>query len=231
MAPDWRDLIVAFDNEVAALLSAIDELTEADFGRGTNCPPWDLRELVVHIAFSACISADPRSARPAGDVVITAADYYRRAERNTDEYRARNVDQTRIAAARFPTPAEAVRRLRDGWATSKVGLESADPTSMVGGARPGTALSLFDYTVTRLIALVAHGIDVALSLDVEPWSSPAALAHVVPALRDLLGDEDAYRRLAARDLDFVIVATGRRALTDDETVRLGPLAARFPLLS
>jgi uncharacterized protein (TIGR03083 family) len=232
MPGDWRALIAAFDVEVAALLEAIDELADDDFARPTNCPPWDLRELVVHIAFSACVSADPRSARPPGDVVTTAADYYRRAERETDEYRTRNVDQTRLAAARFAMPAAAIARLRDGWETSKLGLEAADPAGHVGGARPGTRMSVFEYTVTRLIALVAHGFDVAITLDLEPWTSPAALAEVMPALRELLGDEHAYDTLALDDLDFVMVATGRRRLTGEESARLGPdVADRIPLLS
>lgn len=232
MPEDWRGLIAAFDIEVAALLDTIEALADHDFARPTNCPPWDLRELIVHIAFSACVSADPRSARPPGDVVVTAADYYRRGERDTDEYRTRNVDQTRLAAARFATPAAAIARLRDGWGSSKLGLEAADPTTKVGGARPETGMSLFDYTTTRLIALVAHAIDVAISLNVEPWTSQAALACITPALRELLSDEHAYATLGVDNLDFVKVATGRRRLTGDEVERLGRDAAeRFPLLS
>src|SRR5688500_6648530 len=109
MPDDWRGLIAAFDGEVAALLGALAELDDHDFARPTNCPPWDVRELIVHIAFSACVSADPRWARPAaGDVVVTAAGYYRRAERDSDEYRSRNVDRTLVAATRLATPAAAI---------------------------------------------------------------------------------------------------------------------------
>ena len=232
MPQDWRGLIAAFDGEVTALLGAVDLLADHDFTRPTNCPPWDLRELIVHIAFSACVSADPRSARPPGDVLVTAADYYRRGERDTDEYRTRNVDQTLLAAARFATPAAAIARLRDGWETSKLGLEAADPATKVGGARPETGMSLFDYTTTRLIALVAHSVDVAISLNVVPWTSSDAIACIAPALRELLGDEQAYGRLGVDSLDFVKVATGRRRLTAEEVARLGQDAAeRFPLLS
>lgn len=232
MPKDWPDLIVAFDLEVAALLAVLDDLPDDDFAQPTNCPPWDLRELVVHIAFSACASADPRTAKPAGHVAITAAEYYRRPERDTDDYRKRNVDQTRSAAARFPAPVDAVTRLRDAWSTSKRSLETADPSTMVGSPRPATAMSLYDYTVTRLIALVAHAIDVAITLRVEPWTSPAALAAVVPALRELLGDDEACARLGVDDLNFVTLATGRRSLAADEAERLGgERAGRFPLLS
>jgi hypothetical protein len=76
------------------LSAVLHTLDPPQFDRPTNCLPWNLRELVVHTAASVGIrdpfpSADPQS------VPFSAADYYRRPERNTSEYRQANVDRTR----------------------------------------------------------------------------------------------------------------------------------------
>ena len=87
-----------------------------------------------------------------------------------------------------------------------------------------------DWAATRVIAVAAHGLDVAITLGWEPWTTEAALAVVRPVFVDLLGAEPT----AALEWDngtFLAVATGRRALTEAERVLLGSRRERFPLLS
>jgi hypothetical protein len=65
---------------------------------------------VVHIAMSIGVDDGPPAAAPGG-ALSTAADYYRRPERDTRQYRQRNVDRTReVAAAVLKTTSAAVVR-------------------------------------------------------------------------------------------------------------------------
>jgi hypothetical protein len=68
---------------------------------GTNCPPWDLGELVVHMADSIRLTRRFVDAE-ARAVVTSAADYYRRVERDTEEYRRKNVDRAQELVGRVP---------------------------------------------------------------------------------------------------------------------------------
>ena len=89
MAPvKSRPAVEAFDAECAALLGIVETLTPEDFERPTNCPPWTLHELVVHLASSLRM---PDLAIPVALGTLprgTAADYYRRPERDTVECRS-----------------------------------------------------------------------------------------------------------------------------------------------
>jgi hypothetical protein len=233
------EIVAAFDDELAALIARLDALPERAYDQLTNCPPWDLRELVVHIAFSACTLADPLP-RPAPDAVaISAADYYRRAERVDDGYRSDNVDRTRRVARRFPTGREACQAVATAWAATAPMLERLDAEAHLAGPEnvrtsagvaSSTAIAVDDFLVTRLVALTAHAVDVAITLGERPWTMPSAADAVVPTLTDLL-DGDPRRELGWTATDLLIVGTGRRALSDAERAALGPTADRFPLLS
>jgi hypothetical protein len=100
-----RPAIEAFEAECAALLGIIEGLPPADFGRVTNCRPWTLHELLVHIADSLRMPDPAVPVAPATLARGDAADYYRRPGRGTVAYRSGNVDQTR-RSARTVQPAE-----------------------------------------------------------------------------------------------------------------------------
>ena len=109
-----RSTIEPFDAECSALSRALELLTAEDFVRPTNCPPWTLHELVVHVADSLAMP-DAGSPPPAeGWPVRSAADYYCRPERHTDEYRGSNVARTRRRAATV-APETTAALLRTAW--------------------------------------------------------------------------------------------------------------------
>src|SRR2546427_6712885 len=97
----------AFHAECGAFSDAIGGLDEDDFVRPTNCPPWDLKELIVHTAGSFSVPRrfpDPRHGEPLKD----AAEYYRRPERDEPGYRQSNVERARSQASRLATGHDAV---------------------------------------------------------------------------------------------------------------------------
>ncbi len=240
MPDDWAVLTAAFDRECNALLDVLRAIDDSDFGRVTNCPPWTLRELVVHIAYSAC--ATPARLPPPADSAarVTAADYYRRAERATEGYRTGNVERTQQVARRYPSGHDATDAISAAWAQTRLRLEALDPaTTMAGRAnviRGDTVLAqtemlVTDFFITRVIALAAHAADVAITLEREPWTTEEALIVVTPTLAELFGEPDPRTVLGCGRLSFLLVATGRRPLTANERDRLGERSKQFPLLA
>lgn len=53
------DALTALARETQALSAVLHELEPADLARATNCPPWDLQELVVHIGASIWVGDAP----------------------------------------------------------------------------------------------------------------------------------------------------------------------------
>lgn len=224
---DWcmDPVLEAFGAEGLALHTVVLGLSAADLDRPTNCPPWNLAELIVHIAGSVRVG-EFRTA-PAGDRPREAADYYRRPERDTAEYRDANVRETQVAAAQLTGGVADL--LAESLGDATAALAGDDLDRVVEVARVGP-MRLGDWLVTRVISLAAHGLDVALSLDRPPWTTPPAHAVMAPVFRSLLG-RDWPAGPGWTDARVLAVATGRAGLTDGERDLLGPAAARLPLLS
>jgi uncharacterized protein (TIGR03083 family) len=221
------DLLVAFRDEAEALDGIVAGLSEDDFSRPTNCPPWNVKELLTHIAIvvppAGALHDAPNSKPPDID---EAADYYRNPDRRTAGYHPRIAADTQAAAANLEDGAAAARLLTTRWRLALEEWTTSDPDRVVE-TRQGTIL-LTDYAVTRLVSHAAHGLDLALSLGREPWTTPAALAVMRPVYVSLLGGPppDEWS-----DQYFFACATGRRALTQADRAVAGPVADRFPLLS
>lgn len=208
-----------FEAECAALLGIIKGLPPADFGRVTNCRPWTLHELLVHIADSLRMPDPAVPVAPATLARGDAADYYRRPERGTVAYRSGNVDQTR-RSARTVQPAEVATLFTEAWKQTSRICAAHDPDRRMEAVDA--------YLLTRLMSVAAHGIDVAITLSKPAWTTPRTLRALRPVLADLLGQAPPE---AWTDQDLLEIGTGRRPLTPADHDGLGPLAARFPLLS
>jgi uncharacterized protein (TIGR03083 family) len=229
MERDWGQL-TALRAESRALSAVLRQVDPGDFGRPTNCPPWNLNELVVHIAMSIHLGDDDEfaTATPLSEVV-TAADYYRRPERDTPDYRQSNVDRTREAATDVLARTTAAHWFDEVSRDTVLRLSRLDQGRLVQIPSCGP-MKLADWVSTGVMSVAAHGLDVALTLGLEPWSTRTALDITCPVLIALLGAE-LPAQLGWDDRTLLAVGTGRRALTSPERVVLGPLQNRFPLLS
>ncbi len=225
ITPGTDRVLEAFDAEGRALLDVVRDLTAADLARPTNCPPWNLTELLVHIAGS--IRAGAFASAEGAAEAHEPADYYRRPERDTAEYRDRNVQVAQQAAR------EVVQRttVHDGLAGALRDTTSAlagdDLDRIVELDRVGP-MRLGGWLATRVVALAAHGLDVAITLELKPWTTPPAQVVMRPIFLSLLGRA---APVGWSDQRLLEAATGRSPLTDRERVDLGPDADRFPLLS
>lgn len=222
-------VVDALGAECDAFASAIARVGSADWQRVTNCPPWSVKELAAHVYGSTMV--DPARLRTPvdGEPVVEAADYYRRDERDTVEYRQSNVDVWQRFAARFTSGAEIVEACRRDWPPMIDRLRHEDPSRLVGMSW-GVSMTLDAYLVSRVIGVAAHGVDVAITLDRPRWTTAAALSVVRPALVSLIGVEPPAA-LGWSDQDLLETGTGRRPLTEPERSGLGAPAERFPLLS
>jgi hypothetical protein len=200
-------------------------LEESEFARPTNCPPWTLKDLVVHIDGTIRL---PASWQPGTGPRRTAADYYRRPERSTAAYREYNVERTQRASARYESGIEVVGQLERTQTNVVTRLESEDLRRVIDTAN--VSMTVGDYVATRVLAVAAHGLDVAITLDRAPVLSPSTLAVCTPILTDLLGAPipDA---LDWTSMEFFARATGRASLDAHELALLGASASQFPLVS
>ena len=223
------EVIDALGAECSAFCSAVRELDADDWSRTTNCPPWNVKELAAHVYGSTMV--DPSRLLPPvdGARVVEAADYYRRAVRDTAEYRRDNVEHWQRFASRFATPEDVVDACARDWPPMIERLRSEDPQRLVGMAW-GVSMTLDDYLISRVIGVAAHGVDVAMTLGRPTWTTAEALRVVRPALVSLLGQEPPAD-LAWSDQDLLETGTGRRPLTEPERAILADAASRFPLLS
>jgi uncharacterized protein (TIGR03083 family) len=225
-----RGPLTALHDESRALSAVLRQVDPGDFDRRTNCPPWNLNELVVHIAMSIHLADDDElpAATPLSGV-MTAADYYRRPERDTSDYRQSNVDRTREAATDVLARTTAAHWFDEVSRDTILRLSRLDHGRAVQIPSCGP-MKLADWVSTRVMSVAAHGLDVALTLGLEPWSTPTALDITCPLLIALLGTEPPAQ-LGWDDRTLLAAGTDRRTLTSPERVVLGPLQNRFPLLS
>lgn len=222
-------VVDALAEECTALTAVLQSLGESDYERPTNCPPWNLKQLVAHVLGSTCIDVEKLPRPSAGSPVVRSADYYRRAERSEEAYRSGNVDRWLAVAARFSSGREVTETFAGLWPKTIAQTRVCDPGLLVAMSW-GPAMSLEDYLITRVIGLAAHGVDVAITLGRDAWTTAAALEVSRPTLVDLLGAEPPSE-LRWTDQDLLEVGTGRRVANEAEVALLGDLAGRFPLLS
>lgn len=213
----------SFDAECEALSQVLDKVKLEDWKLPTNCPPWNLHELVVHIMFSIGVSR-LEVTEPEGPT-SSAADYFRRPERDTSEYKGENVDRTQSVAAGVEL-GTAARGFKHAWKTASNTFSAHDPEQRIGLF--GRQYTLDSFLLTRLMAVATHGVDVALSLSLPAWTTPIALRALRPVLVDLLTSEPPS---IWSEQDFLEFGSGRRSLRYVDRGALGDLAERFPLLS
>ena len=96
--------------------------------------------------------------------------------------------------------------MRAGEAISDL-LEAGDCERVVAHPTVG-AISLNDFIVTRVISVAVHGIDVALTIGAEPFTTAGALDVTCGVLEELLGSRAADVAWTREEL--ALWATGRR---------------------
>jgi hypothetical protein len=194
--------------EAAAPLAAAPALEER-FDGPSALAEFSVRGLAGHL-LRALTSVDGYLDRPAPDSpgeVVSAAEYYAsvlggETDINTDFHRS--IRQRGLEAA--PESADAFPAAWAGMAARLRARLTAEPAGRVVQVFGDLVLTLDDYLVTRLIELVVHVDDLAVSLDVQPPPLPAAatglvIGTLVEVARIRHGDTAVVRALARRERD------------------------------
>lgn len=216
----------ALVEELDALNTALTSVPEHQFDRVTNCPPWTIKELIAHVE----ATTRPPDRWPAGKgEARPVAEYYRRDERATTEYHDANVRRAQVQAEAFADGRALLTRLAETSELIRSRLLSDDRHFVVEVPRVGP-MRLADYLATRVIGVAAHGLDLAITLQRPPWTTPEALVVCRTVLLDLLG-QDLPVGLKWTDADLLAYSTGRAKPGSEDTQRLGVLGSRLPLIS
>jgi uncharacterized protein (TIGR03083 family) len=152
---------------------------------------------------------EPEDPRPAGGEVISAAEYYAAVLEPAPDVRSefqRSIRQ-RAEEAAPPSPEEFPALWSETATRLRATLAAERPDRLVK-VYGDLVLTLDEYLVTRLIELVVHADDLAVSLGAElPPLPPAALGLVVGTLIEVArirhGDLAVLRALSRRERDTV----------------------------
>lgn len=192
----------------------------------TRCPPWTVRELVVHMLAMVEYMGETAGRAPVADA--PAKDRVKWWDYDIEEDQEATREWVEKASTDYPAGP-----LTDLWSVAvdecvtAVTRALADRDPVV---RPGDyPILLTDYVATRVLEVTIHSMDVRDAFGLEPDPSPGGLEVTLGILATRLGADP--RTLGFDATDFIVLSTGRRSPTDDDRAKLGDGAAKLPLLA
>ena len=217
------DALAAEGSKTSAFLRGLDV---PEWKAPTRCPPWDVREIVVHMTMMMEGVGDTATSPPL--VVEPVKDRVSWWDYDIEEDQAETLRWVGEAGSRLPEGS-----LYERWQSSIGRAVPAVIASLENGDRvvqPGyMPILMSEYVATRVLEITIHSMDVRDAFGLGPDPSPEGLAITVGILKDRLGSDP--RALGFDDADFTLLATGRRAPTAEDRKRLGSHAAKLPLLA
>lgn len=213
-------MIDAFRDEAERLSEAMRRESETAFGRPSTCPPWNVAELLNHVRIAvgrltAVLTSPEPEPGSRGAALVDAVGYYRPDHRFSPATNADRVGTAQRHAAGLATATEAVRYFEQDWRRAWA-LTLAAPPDRVVRTRHGDQMLLIEFLRTRVVELAVHGLDLAASLDRDPWMT----AQAASLIEDLIlpaGTANAVRAETGWDrITLIAKVTRRRPLTDAE---------------
>lgn len=217
------DALAAEGAKITALLRSLD--TDA-WSAPTRCPPWTVRELVVHMLSMVEHMGDTAGRAPVADAPVkdrvTWWDY------DIEEDQEATREWVEKASTDYP-----VGPLTDLWSVAVDECVAAVNAALADGnrvVRPGDyPILLADYVATRVLEITIHSMDVRDAFGLEPDPSPEGLEVTLGILASRLGADPLALGFDASD--FILLSTGRRPITDQDRSQLGDHATKLPLLA
>ncbi|MFJ8752919.1 maleylpyruvate isomerase N-terminal domain-containing protein [Streptomyces sp. NPDC102441] len=213
-----------FSRSWTALRTAVAELQDEDFSRPSGCAGWLVRDLVCHLVIDAqdvlITLATPAATEPTRDAV-TYWEVTGVPPGGDDPLDALTV---RLAAA-YEEPWLLKFHLDDVGSAAGRAAGLAAP-----GLRVGTrdeVMTVEDYLTTYVMEWTLHHLDLVAYLPDAREVPEEGLARSRQLLEEIAGT--AFPA-SLSDKDALLVGTGRRLPTDEETAGLGRLAARLPFV-
>ncbi|RKN45950.1 maleylpyruvate isomerase N-terminal domain-containing protein [Streptomyces hoynatensis] len=211
-----------FSRSWTALRAAVGALSGEDWERPSGCRGWLVRDLVCHLIIDAqdvlITLVTPVEAEPTADAVT----YWKVVEPPTGE------DPLDALIPRLAAAYGDMELLRfhfdDVGSAAGRAAELADPHARVGTQE--MVLTAGDYLRAYVLEWTLHHLDLIAHLPAAAEPPAETLAAARAALEEIAG---APIPAAIADRDALLIGTGRRAPTGEETAALGAFAARLPL--
>ncbi|NEC53579.1 maleylpyruvate isomerase family protein [Actinospica acidiphila] len=212
-----------FSRGWSALLLAVAEVGDEDFGRPSGCRGWLVRDLVCHLVIDAqdvlITLVTPADTGPTAD----ATTYWDLVEPPTGDDPL-DALIPRLAAA-YGDPALLRFHLDDVGSAAGRAARLADPAALV--STRDKVLTAGDYLTAYVLEWTLHHLDLVAHLPSAPRPPARTLAAARTALERIAG---APFPADLSDTEALLVGTGRRTPTAGESAALGGLAARLPLV-
>jgi uncharacterized protein (TIGR03083 family) len=201
-------------------------LSDADFGRPTRCAGMTVGGLLVHLLSDAeralVAFATPSEREPDRDFVSYWRDFPAGESRDVSFFGA-------VASAYRSPSTELVGHWVEvsGAAARAAGLALGEKGRKV--ETQGHVLRAVDLVATLVLEATVHHLDLTLELPEAPEPDPEGLQVTARTLDGLFGPE-AWDVIQWDTTTYVLKATGRLPLTEDDLELLGDFASRLPLL-
>jgi uncharacterized protein (TIGR03083 family) len=201
-------------------------LSDADFARPTRCEGMPVGPLLVHLLYDAqralVAFASPAVAAPDRDFVTYWQDFPPAPDEANDQF-------VRAVAAAYRKPGVLVQHWRE---LSEAAVRAATNSLVDKGSRvetQGHVLRATDFVATLVLEATVHHLDLIFDLPGAPEPDPEGLQVTARTLDGLFGP-DAWDVISWDTTTYVLKATGREPLDQDDLDMLGPHADRLPLL-
>lgn len=207
----------------------VHNLSDADFDRPTRCPGMPVGPLLVHLLYDAqralIAFASPTTAAPDRDFVTYWQDFPPRAEGEPEP----DTRFVRTVASAYRKPAVLVQHWRElsAAAVRAAAVGVTDKHRRI--ETQGHVLRATDFVATLVLEATVHQLDLTLDLPDAPEPDPEGLRVTARTLDGLFGPE-AWDVIGWDTTTYVLKATGRLPLDEDDLDMLGPYADRLPLL-
>lgn len=201
-------------------------LSDADFARPTRCPGMAVGPLLVHLLYDAeralAAFATPSEAEPDRDFVTYWQDY--------PPGDGGDTSFVQVVASAYRKPSvDLVKHWRE---LSEAAARAAAVGLVDKGKRietQGHVLAAKDFVATLIVEATVHHLDLIVDLPDAPEPDPEALQVTARTLDGLFGPE-AWDVIGWDTTTYVLKATGRLPLDENDLEMLGESASRLPLL-
>lgn len=212
----------------AGVTAVVGPLSDDDLQRPTRCRCWVIADLLFHLLCDAQRALVALASPADGPPDVDAVSYWHGfsgSDRDHDAA-ARHGWWARRSAAAFDCPSGIVRIWSDTAPAVIRAATASDPTALVG--TQGHVLTVTDLVATLVTEAVVHHLDLTVELPDAPGPGRAGLDVATSTMDGLLAG--ATMSVGWRDTDYLLKATGRVPLDENDRAALGTAAARFPLL-
>lgn len=219
----YRASVDLFAQSWDALLGAVADTGDEDFGKPSGCAGWLVRDLVCHLVIDAqdvlITLATPVDAEPTVDRV----GYWKLVDPPTGDDPL-DALIPRLAAA-YGDPALLRFHLDDVGSAAGRAARAADRSTVVG--TKDERLTIGDYLSAYVLEWTLHHLDLVLHRPGAAGPPAEPLAAARSALEAVAG---VAFPVGWSDEDVLLVGTGRRAPTGPERAALGEVARRVPFV-